>query len=174
MTFPNPFQDEDELNAALMNTVANAIYDSVVGEVALRNTYRANFAPYELIVDNGNALAVFSDGLSPAGIYWRQDAAQLNDEWHVSAYLTDDDYTLYMWLGTGTDCGIVSVYMNDNLLTTFDQYNPPGRQLKSVAVSNALITTGKNTVKGIVASKNASSSAYKANIYALWLVGSES
>lgn len=167
MTFPNPLAADDPLDAATLNVVFNALENAVVGQA---ESYVATFFPDEFTVLNGNAIALTLHG-SINEVYGHQNAAAINDEWQHGAYLSADDYTLTVRVIKSSSSGILKVSIDDVVVATIDLYAAADAVSNQTQASIAIATTGWHTVKGLVDSKNASSSGYACNIVKMHLRG---
>jgi hypothetical protein len=166
MTFPNPLAADDPLDAATLNRAFNALYE---GDTSNNAIYTATLFPDEGVVLNGNDIALTLHG-SIDEVYGHQSASAINDEWRHGAFLSADTYTLVIRVIKSSSSGILKISIDDVIVATIDLYNG------SDAVSNQtqasiVLTAGWHTIKGLVDSKNASSSGYNANWIKMFLRG---
>lgn len=166
MTFPNPLAADDPLDAATLNVVFNALYQ---GDTTGNALYTASFYPDEAVVLNGNDIVLILHG-SIDEVYGHQDTSAIDDEWKHGAFLSADTYTLVIRVIKSSSSGILKISIDDVVVATIDLYNA------SDAVSNQTqtaitLTAGWHAIKGLVDSKNASSSGYAANWIKMFLRG---
>lgn len=113
----------------------------------------------ERIVDNLQAYNHFIRWVTPA----------INREFTNRFIIAAGNYQLG-WLGiTGAGSGILSVYVDDVLVTTIDFYNGSTIRNFSNASTAITLTEGVHVLRGKMASKHASSSGYQLNLTKLWL-----
>jgi hypothetical protein len=166
VVFPDPFDPEDEINAALMNAVANAIY-GIAGTPS--ELYTATFYPDEAQAITGNAIALTLHG-SITETYGRQNASAINDEWKHGAFLSADTYTLSIRVIKTNNSGILKIKIDDVVVATFDLY-AAADAVSDQTQASIVLTAGWHSVKGLVDSKHASSSGYDANWVKMYLRG---
>jgi hypothetical protein len=166
MTFPNPLSPLDPLNADTLNPLFNALYDSVVAENGI---FSAVLYPDEFTVLNGNDIALALH-VASGEIYGQQTTAALDDEWEHGAYLSADTYTLRVRALRSSSSGILKILVDDAVVATFDLYNA----VEGIAVAQGGFTVAVSkwcNIKGLVDSKNASSSNYNASIVKIYIRG---
>ena len=117
----------------------------------------------------GNAVVTSIDPSEMNNVFGVQSPAVLNDEFTNGVWLRDGTYTFYVLGAKNTTHGQVDWYL-DNTLILADQdwygaltYNVI--QSVAVVISNGLLY---HTLKGVVNSKNASSSGYAMILTAFW------
>lgn len=167
MTFPDPFATDDELNAAKMNQVANALYE---GSVTSVNIYLGSIFPDEVLINNGNGITLEYDS-GPKETYGFQDTPAVDDEWQHGMMLSADTYTLSLRALKTSASGILKIYIDDVLVATFDLYAASNTASTETQASITL-TAGWHEIRGVVDSKNASSSDYEARWAKLIMKGS--
>jgi hypothetical protein len=158
MTFPNPLAADDNLDAATLNPIFNALYDGVTAENGI---YTATFYPDEVGIVTGNDITLTLHGTLDE-IYGHQDTSAINDEWEHGAYLSADSYTLSIRVIKTSASGILKIYVDDVLSFTLDLY----AAADAIASLGGALTIGISkwhTIRGLVDSKNPSSSGYDAN-----------
>jgi hypothetical protein len=166
VVFPDPFDPEDEINAALMNAVANYAY----GATPL-GIFTASFYPDEAVAITGNAIALFYHG-SILETYGRQNTSAINNEWKHGAFLTTNTYALTIRVIKTSASGILKIKIDDVVVATFDLYAAADAVSDQVQ-TDIEIATGWHSIKGLVDSKNGSSSGYDANWIKMYLNGAD-
>lgn len=166
MTFPNPFASNDAITHTKLNEVANAVYD--LDNIPAK-FYNATLYPDEAVAVTGNDIALFYHG-SILETYGRQNASAINDEWKHGAFLSVDSYTLTLRVIKTSNSGILKIKIDDVVVATFDLYAAADAVSDQTQASIA-ITGGWHSIKGLVDSKNASSSGYDANWVKMNLFG---
>lgn len=164
VTFPNPFATNDPLNAAKLNEVANYLYGGTPQSI-----YTASFYPDEAVAITGNAIALFYHG-SFLETYGRQNTSAINNEWKHGAFLTADTYTLTIRVIKSSNSGILKIKVDNVVVATFDLYAAVDA-ISDQTQASIVLTGGWHSVKGLVDSKNGSSSGYDANWVKMTLRG---
>jgi hypothetical protein len=158
VVFPSPFDADDELNAALMNAVADAIYGADGFPQAI---YIGTLYPDEAVAITGNNVALFYHG-SILETYGRQNTSAINNEWKHGAFLSGDTYTLTIRVIKTSNSGILKIKIDDVVVATIDLY-AAADAVSDQTQASIVLTTGWHSIQGLVESKNASSSGYDAN-----------
>lgn len=97
-----------------------------------------------------------------------QDPSALNDEFEYIIYADAARTTsLRIWYDKYTNHGIVSWTLNGSAIGSQDLYSSSYTTHNLQTISSVSLVTGKNTLRGKVASKNASATGYFATIYGI-------
>ena len=103
------------------------------------------------------------------GYQYFQNAPAINDQWSQTFSMAAGSYALSAIGLTATNRGIISWYVDGVLQGTMDYYANPGLTNTIKSISVTILTTGTHTIRGILASKNASSTDYFCTIQQFWL-----
>lgn len=176
ISFPNPFADEDTLDADLMNALA-AYLEALAGASAVTpaGVYRWTMFHDESVVLNGNALALLYEswgGGTFEGVFARQETSALNDEFKNGMYLAADTYTLQIVGKEDASSGVITWYVDDVSVGTTDLYAASDAHVVKTISSIVIGSAGWHNIRGKLESKNGSSSGYDANLFKYSMTGS--
>jgi hypothetical protein len=164
--FPDPFDADDEINAALMNGVANSLYG---GDGFPQSIYTGTFYPDEAVAITGNSIALFFHATFEE-TYGRQNTSAINNEWKHGAFLSADTYTLTIRVIKSSSSGILKIKIDDVVVATLDLY-AAADAINNETQASIVLATGWHSFKGLVDGKNASSSGYNANWVKMYMKG---
>jgi len=164
VVFPSPFDANDDLDAALLNAVADLIYE--IGSVPQNaGVYFATFYPDEVIPINGSGAMIINYHVSILEAFGRKSGAAADGhEWQHGAFLNADTYTLTFRAIKTSDSGILKISIDGVLVATFDLY-AAADAVSDLTQASIVLAGGWHTITGLVDGKNASSSDY----YAKWV-----
>jgi hypothetical protein len=118
----------------------------------------------------GNPIVVNVDPLQIYNFTARQTAEAINDTFQNVVTLAAGTYTLTVVCAKTSASGIITWYLDENLIGTTDLYNAATVRNVELQVSGIDIETGGlHQLTGEVGSKNASSSSYRAPLTAYYL-----
>lgn len=120
----------------------------------------------------GNAILRQVESTAFYGTRAYQNTAAVNDEFTNSFVSIGGSYTLVVYGARGTNLGIVTWYIDGVSQGTMDMYNASGSQAIRYTLSVTVVGEGYHVLRGVVASKHASSSDYFAIITQMAIVPS--
>lgn len=123
---------------------------------------RASMFHRDSIVITGNALTINLDASQQMSHYAFQNAAAINDEFSQSFWLEAGTYTLKYTCLTASASGIITWYVDGESQGTVDGYSAGTTYNVVKTLSITVRTSGYHVLRGVTASKNASSSGYQA------------
>lgn len=117
----------------------------------------------------GNGIATQHDTQQNYATYSRQLPAAINDEFLHEVFLDEGEYTLFFLIVRANNQAIGSFYFDETLVGTSDFYSSSTAYniVISFAVSSSF--AGVHRIRGVAASKNASSSEYRLTITKGWI-----
>ncbi len=169
IVFPNPFDDADEINAAMMNALATAL--EAIGTPVV---YRGTIFHDESTVISGSAIEMVFTSFSSVSVAYARQASPyaIGDEFKNGVFLSADTYTMIVSALRNTASGIVTWYVNDVVVGTTDIYFG-GSDYEDLTIAGIVITeAGWQQIRGEVTSKHASSTNYAVGIIKISFVGS--
>jgi hypothetical protein len=120
---------------------------------------RATMWHQDSLVLAGNAITTDIDNTFYHGLRGYQDSPALNDEF-TNGFMSDvGTYSLVFYAHTGNNRGILTVYIDGISQGTVDFYTA-GIVVQKLTLSVTVLTSGWHVLRGVVASKHASSSSY--------------
>jgi hypothetical protein len=173
ISLPNPFAGDDEVTAEMMNALANVLNALATAPSSEIEVYRGTMFHDESIVIEGDAIEITMTSVSSVDVvYASQSPAAIDDEFLNGLYLSADTYTLKVDAWVTNSSGIVSWYVDDVLEGTTDLYSASAGHDEKTVATIVIATSGWHVIRGVVASKNGSSSGYSANIFKMSMAGS--
>ena len=104
------------------------------------------------------------DDLAILSGYLKNNPAAINDEVNWDVIMSAGIWTVEVLHTRSTDCGIVTVQLDGSSVGTIDLYGTTARNIISSLAGVSVATGGKKRLKFLMATKNASSSNYFANL----------
>ena len=145
-----------------MTLVAGATLTQYQPQSMLFNQFPRRWTGWfgDSLITAGNPLTTSIDTGQAHNVVYLTTSAAVNDAWTQSFFLADGSYTLSFLGRSGTDQGIMTVYIDDVSQGTIDWYN--GSTVKNVVktISITVIGNGYHVLKVVMATKNGSSSNY--------------
>jgi len=163
-------------NTAAAGALIRAAYHNTFIRDNLEHLYanlpkRAVMWHEESTVVAGNALKRTIETSAAYNYVMSQNTPAINDEFTNSFVVGEGTYTLYLLGRTGTSDGQVDWYVDDVLVASAQDWysaSPAYNQTKTVA-DVVIAEGGYHVLRGIVASKNGSSSNYRLMLTKMWL-----
>jgi len=130
------------------------------------------YSPFEIHfhqnskVLHGNPISALATATQEFGWSWRQSAPAINDEFYFKVLLPSEQIDLDICHIKQSGGGIVTISLDDDAGTAWnvDMYNATTQVNIHTILPFQATSAGLHTFNGKVASKNASSSSYVANI----------
>ena len=127
----------------------------------------------ESSVTAGNAIACTADANQLYSIYCSQSAAAQNDAFTNGFFLRAGTYTFSALGLTSSNKGAIDWYIDGTLAVTAQDWYTAGGAFNAVKTATVTVSnSGYHTLKGIVSTKNGSSSAYNMLLTKMWFVPS--
>lgn len=124
---------------------------------------------HEVTVIDGNALAISANASQLLSHWCEQSAAAQNDKCEFSTFLPAGEYYLNLLGHTSSSNGIQTIKLDGASLGTPDWYTASGGFNALRSLNMTVDLGGVHTLTFTVATKNASSTGYKAQITYLWI-----
>jgi len=98
------------------------------------------------------------------GGYFFQNPSALGDTVDFTANLTPGDYRLTFFGAQTTPSGIQDVFLNGDLVATFDHYFAPGTNFNAKGSVLVTVAQSANVVRSVIVGQNPSSVGFNALI----------
>lgn len=124
----------------------------------------------ESTVIAGNSIALVIDASQVFNGYWKQSTSAINDSFTISMFLRAGTYTLSALGETTTSCGKIDWYLNNSIAITAQDWYSASLTRNVVKTGSITVTQdGYQIIKGIVSTKNGSSSGFDMFLTQLWM-----